>query len=61
VSLEALGCVIQQFLGKIAALFCSTPHHSYAIFYCIGNCAGCARSLVNCFRDVFGRSFRYGL
>jgi hypothetical protein len=33
VSLQALSRVIEEFFGSIAALFCSTPHYSYAIFY----------------------------
>jgi len=47
VSLNALSCVIQEFFGSIAALFCGTPRYSYAIVDCIGNRAGCARSLVS--------------
>jgi hypothetical protein len=37
VSLDALGCVIQDFFGSIAALFCSTPHCSRSILYCISD------------------------
>jgi hypothetical protein len=47
VSLEALSCVIQEFFGSIATLFCGTSHYSYAILYCIGNRTGCTRSLVS--------------
>jgi hypothetical protein len=47
VSLDALSCVIQEFFGSIAALFCGTPHYSYAVLYCIGNRAGCTRGLVS--------------
>ncbi|MGD0469096.1 MAG: hypothetical protein ABSA54_12035 [Terriglobales bacterium] len=61
VSLDAMSRVFQEFFGSIAALFCGTPHYSYAILYCIGNRTGCARSPVRCFGDVFSRSFHYGL
>jgi hypothetical protein len=37
VSLDALSCVIQEFFGNSAALFCGTPHRSCAILDCIGN------------------------
>jgi hypothetical protein len=47
VTLDALSCVIQEFLGSIAALFCGTPHYSHAIFYRIGDSAGCTRSPVS--------------
>jgi hypothetical protein len=47
VPLEALSCVIQEFFGSIAALFCGTPHYSYAVLYCVGNRTGCTRSLVS--------------
>jgi len=47
VSLDALSCVIQEFFGSIAALFCGTPQYSYAILDRIGNRTGCTRSLVS--------------
>jgi hypothetical protein len=47
VSLDALSCVIQEFFGSIAALFCGTPHYSHAILYQIGDRAGCTRSPVS--------------
>jgi len=31
VSLDAQSCVIQEFYGSIAALFCGAPRYSYAI------------------------------
>jgi len=61
VSLDALSCVIQEFFGSIAALFCGTPHYSHAILYRIGDRAGCTRSPVSCFFDMFSCSFHYGL
>jgi hypothetical protein len=45
--LEALSCVIQEFFGCIAALFCGTPYYSYAILYGVGNRTARARSLVS--------------
>jgi hypothetical protein len=47
VSLDALGCVIQDFFGSIAALFCSTPHCSRSILYCISDRAGGTRDLAS--------------
>jgi hypothetical protein len=61
VTLDPLSCVIQEFLDGIATLFRGTPRYSYAIVNCIGNRAGCARSLVSRFGDVIGRSFQYSL
>jgi hypothetical protein len=37
VSLDALSCVIQEFFGSIAALFCGAPRYSYAIVNCIAD------------------------
>ena len=42
-----MSCVIQEFLGSIAALFCGAPRYSYAIVNCIADRAGRARSLVS--------------
>jgi hypothetical protein len=61
VTLDALARVIQKFFRGIAALFRGTSHCSGAIRDCIGNRAGCARSLVSRFGDVIGRSFQYSL
>ena len=36
-SLDALSCVIQEFFGSIAALFCGAPRYSYAIVNCIAD------------------------
>jgi hypothetical protein len=41
VSLDALGCVVQEFFGSIPALLCGTPHDSDAVPDCVGNCIGC--------------------
>jgi len=57
VSLEPLGCVIQELLRGIATLFCCAPYYSYAVLNGIGNRTACARSLVSRFGDVFSRSF----
>jgi hypothetical protein len=61
VTLDPLTCIIQEFFDGIATLFRGTPRYSYAIVNCIGNRAGCARSLVSRFGDVIGRSFQYSL
>jgi hypothetical protein len=47
VSLDALGRIIQEFFGSIAATLCGTPRYTQAVLYCIGNSAGCARCLVS--------------
>ncbi len=60
-SLETLSRIIQEFFGSIPALLYGTPHDSHAIVKRIGNRAGCARSLVSRFRDVFSRSFHDSL
>jgi hypothetical protein len=61
VPLEALGCLIQEFFARIAALLRSMPYCSYAILYCIGNGACCARSLVSRFGNVVSCSLHYSL
>jgi hypothetical protein len=43
-TLESLAGIVQEFFGRITALFRGTPHHSYAIFDCIGNRARCSGS-----------------
>jgi hypothetical protein len=60
-SLDALGCVIKEFFGRVAALFCDTPHNSYAFLYRVGNRTACPSSLVSRFGNVFSRSFHYAL
>jgi hypothetical protein len=60
-SLDALRCVIQEFLSSVAALFCATSYHSHAVFYRIGNRTARAARLPGRFTDVFRRSFRYSL
>jgi hypothetical protein len=47
VPLDALSCVIQEFLSGVAALFCGAPYYSNTILECIGNRAGSTRSLAN--------------
>ncbi|MGA7892923.1 MAG: hypothetical protein WCA49_06850 [Candidatus Sulfotelmatobacter sp.] len=47
VPLEALSCVIQEFLGGITALLCRTPHNSHTVLYRVGYRTGCARSLAS--------------
>jgi hypothetical protein len=47
VSLQAPGCVIQEFFGGIAALLCGAPRYTYAVLDCIGNRIGCTRSLMS--------------
>jgi len=56
-----MSCVIQEFFGSLDALFCGTSHYAYAILDRIGNRAGCTRSLLRRFRDVFNSSFHHGL
>jgi hypothetical protein len=55
--LEALRCVIQEFFGGIATLFCGATYYPYAVFYCIRNRTGCTRGLLSRFGDVVSRSF----
>jgi hypothetical protein len=43
-SLDALSCVIQKFLGSISTLLCSAPRNSHSILNRIGNRAACSRS-----------------
>jgi hypothetical protein len=59
--MDALSCVIQELFGSITALLYSPAHYFCAIVYSIGNRAGCTRSLVRRFGDVFSSSFHYGL
>jgi hypothetical protein len=55
VPLDALGCVAQELFRDIAALLRGAPHDSDAALDCIGDRAGCARSLVSCLRDLISR------
>jgi hypothetical protein len=52
VPLKALGCVIQEFFGGIAPLFCRTPHYSYTILYCISNRIGCTLTQTSSLRRL---------
>jgi hypothetical protein len=61
VPLKAMGCLIQEFFARFAALLRGMPHSSYAILYRIGNRACRARSLVSRFGDVVSRSLHYSL
>jgi hypothetical protein len=56
---DALGGVIQEFFGRVAALFRGTSYNSYAFLYRVGDRAAHARSLMSRFRDVFRCSFHY--
>jgi hypothetical protein len=47
VSLEALSCIVQEFLGGITTLLCRTPSYSHAIVDRVGYRTGCARSLAS--------------
>jgi hypothetical protein len=58
---EAMTCLVQEFLGCIAALPCGMACDTDAIFDCVGDRAGCARSLVNGFSNVVGGSIHYVL
>jgi hypothetical protein len=45
VPLDALSCVIQEFLRSITALFGGTPYYSDAILDRVGNRTGCPSGL----------------
>jgi hypothetical protein len=60
VPLDALGCVIKEFFGSIAALFCGAPYCSHAIFNRVGNRACCARCPLSRPGNMVSRSFHYG-
>jgi hypothetical protein len=59
--LEPVSCVVQEFFGGIATLFCGASQCSNAVLDSIGNRAGGAGSLTNRFADLFGSLFYYAL
>jgi hypothetical protein len=59
--LEALSCVTQEFLSRIAALFCRALHHFHAICDRAGNRFGRSSSLASRFANVFRCSFHHCL
>jgi hypothetical protein len=61
VSLDALRCVDEEFLGSVATLFRGAPDDAEAVLNRFGNRTRCTGSLVSGFGDVFGRSVQYGL